>query len=80
MFRRHTCWMFWARIRSGISDGSFSMLLRTVLEAVDKREKEMQKSMNNSWLKLMASLCKQMLKKTQDSLLRCEKPNSQHPY
>lgn len=48
MFRRHTCWMFWARIRSGISDGSFSMLLRTVLEAVDKEEKEMQKPMNIS--------------------------------
>lgn len=65
MFRRHTCWMFWARVRSGISDGSFSMLLRTVLEAVDKEEKEMQKPMNNSILfKLMAALCKQMLKKT----------------
>lgn len=48
MFRRHTCWMFWARIRSGISDGSFSMLLRTVLEAVDQEEKEMQKPMTIS--------------------------------
>lgn len=41
-----TCWMFWARIRSGISDGSFSMLLRTVLEAANKHK--MQKSMNIS--------------------------------
>lgn len=40
--------MFWARIRSGISDGSFSMLLRTVLEAVGKGEKEIEKPMNNS--------------------------------
>lgn len=38
--------MFWARIRSGISDGSFSILLRTILEAADKQE--IQKSMNIS--------------------------------